>query len=442
MKKILIIFTSIIIFTVLSLIVLSTGSSANSLYLLNWGEYISSDLIEKFENEYNVSIIEETVTSSETMYQKITSKTTPYDVAIPGDYMVKKLYDEDMLYEIDVKNSKYKNLNNYEDMFTDSLTSLRIENMKETLTYSMPYFWGAYSIIYSTVNSEVEDVIKENGFNSLFDKSLYSFDVKTGMYSTARWAISSYLLSKGKNPNSEDFDQSEASSDIKASSFDVWGDDQLKRKVATGTLDLCFTQLGDFFDAVYLALSEGLDKKSSASGLKGLSFNVYVPEETIAFFDSMVIPKTSKNPELANEFINFMLDEDNAYENAKAVGYSPTLKSVVNKFENNSSDLYYEDLNDSSRNVTVKDLTDTYKYYLDPLYNNNNNNNKAYLLEAKDSDYMTLCETIINQAKSNITTSNNMGTVICITFLSVCVIGIVGYITYAEVRKKKRHGHK
>lgn len=438
MKKVIIIFTSIILFTVLSLIVLNTGSSSNSLYLLNWGEYIDSELLTKFEKEYNVTIVEETVTSSETMYQKITSKTTPYDVAIPGDYMVKKLYDEDMLYKLDVDNPLYSNLNNYEDMFTDSLTNLRIENMNETLEYSMPYFWGAYSIIYSTLNEEVENVVKENGFNALFDKSLYNTSVKSGMYSTARWAVSSYLVSQGKNPNLEDLDIESTSFNIKSASFDVWGDDQLKRKVATGTLDLCFTQLGDFFDAVYLALNEGLDKESASYGLEGLNFNVYVPDTTIAFFDSMVIPKTSKNQELANCFINFMLDANNAYQNAKAIGYSPTLKSVVNKFEENSSDLYYEDANDSSRNVYVKDLCDTYKYYLDPLYSSS----KVYLLEAKDSNYMTLCETIINQAKSNVATSNNTGTVVCITFLSVCVVGIVGYITYTKVRKKKCHGHK
>ncbi len=437
MKKVIIIFTSIILFTILSLIILNTGSSSNSLYLLNWGEYIDSELLTKFEEEYNVTIVEETVTSSETMYQKITSKTTSYDVAIPGDYMVKKLYDEDMLYPLDVTNDKYNNLLNYEDMFTDSLTNLRKENMPETIKYSMPYFWGAYSIIYSTLNEEVENVVKENGFNALFDKTLYDSSVKTGMYSTARWAISSYLISQNLDPNLEEFDETKVSSDIKASSFDVWGDDQLKRKVATGTLDLCFTQLGDFFDALYLALNEGLDKESALSGLEGLNFNVYVPDTTIAFFDSMVIPKTSKNQELANTFINFMLDTNNAYQNAKAIGYSPTLKSVVNKFEENSSDLYYEDENDSSRNVTIKNLCDTYKYYLDPLCSSS----KVYLLEAKDSNYMTLCETIINQAKSNVATSNNSGTVLCITFLSVCVVGIASYITYSQVRKKKSHGH-
>ena len=61
--------------------------------------------------------------------------------------MVTKLYKEGLLKEIDVNNQELKNLNNYKTMFNDDLTKLREASMKETITYSMPYFWGAYSMI-------------------------------------------------------------------------------------------------------------------------------------------------------------------------------------------------------------------------------------------------------------------------------------------------------
>ena len=96
-------------------------------------EYINQELITKFEQEYNAIVIEETVTSSETMFQKITAGTTSYDVAIPGDYMVTKLYKEGLLKEIDVNNQELKNLNNYKTMFNDDLTKLREASMKETM---------------------------------------------------------------------------------------------------------------------------------------------------------------------------------------------------------------------------------------------------------------------------------------------------------------------
>ena len=48
-----------------------------------------------------------------------------------------------------------------------------------------------------------------------------------------------------------------------------------------------------------------------------------VPEEgSNLWFDTMVIPKTARNVEGAHVFINFMLDPENAAQNAEYVGYS------------------------------------------------------------------------------------------------------------------------
>ena len=260
-------------------------------------------------------------------------------------------------------------------------------------SYFMPYFWGSYSLIYSTKNSEVENVLKQKGFEGLWNRSLFTSKVKIGMYDTARWIVSSYLMSKGYDPNITSYDGSkdnDLSSQIKndciqalkENKFDEFGNDSLKRNVANGKLDFCYTQLGDFFDALYLSYDEGNND---------INFNVYVPKTTSAFFDSMVIPTTSKNYDLANKFINFMLDKDNAYQNARSIGYSPTLKSVANKFNEDASkgEYYYED---DSIKVTLKDFLQKYPYYLNPLYESEH----VYLLQPKSREYLTTCEAIFN----------------------------------------------
>lgn len=429
MKKILIIVSSIVVaFTIFACIVLNSNSSNDTLYLLNWGEYIDEGLFDTFEAETGIKVIQETVTSSETMYQKISAGTTAYDVAIPGDYMVTKLYNEGYLYEIDVNNPEYEYLNNYETMFNDKLTALREQNMKETMTYTMPYFWGAYAMIYSTQHEDTADVVKTNGFKALYNKSLYKENVKVGMYNTARWAVASYLMANDKNPNDESVSQSEIVNGLKSASFDVWGDDQLKRKTATGDLDLCFTQLGDFFDAVYLSLDEGM---GGSVGLDALNFNVYVPETTSAFFDGMVIPTTSKNQTAANMFINFMMNPDNAFDNALAIGYSPTLKSVIQMFKDNPDEEYFSDDNIV---VTVGDLTAKYEFYLDPLCKATN----VTQFEPKESAYMTLCETMVNQAKGSFDSDSNAGTVLCIILLTCIVGGAAGYVCYVVIKLNRR----
>ena len=397
MKKVVIIFTVFLLgFTIFAGIYLSTPSTI--LYLLNWGEYIDKDLLTKFEKQYNCQVIEEDVTSSEAMYQKITSNTTSYDVAIPGDYTVNQLYNEGYLNKIDVNNSEYENLSNYTTIFNDGLTNIINQYMLDNNgnqfnSYYMPYFWGSYSLIYSTKNSEVENVLKQKGFEGLWNRSLFTSKVKIGMYDTARWIVSSYLMSKGYDPNITSYDgskENDLSSQIKndciqalkENKFDEFGNDSLKRNVANGKLDFCYTQLGDFFDALYLSYDEGNND---------INFNVYVPKTTSAFFDSMVIPTTSKNYDLANKFINFMLDKDNAYQNARSIGYSPTLKSVANKFNEDSSkgEYYFED---DSIKVTLKDFLQKYPYYLNPLYESEH----VYLLQPKSREYLTTCEAIFN----------------------------------------------
>ncbi len=404
MKKIIGLFTALIVFTIFAVTVISTPKTV--LNFLNWGEYIDTELVKAFEEKYNCQVNEEDVASSEAMYQKIQAGTTAYDVAIPGDYTVRQMYKENMLLEIDVKNEKYENLKEYKTMFNDSLQTLIDTNFVNDKgevydSYFMPYFWGAYSIIYSTKNSETENVIETNGFSALFDRSLYNSNVKIGMYDTSRWDVAAYLMSKGYNPNITDTTtlstdgvlssalQDEIVIAIKNAKFDEWGNDALKRDVANGTIDLAFVQLGDFFDALYLSYD---------SGLTDINFNINIPSNTAAFFDSMVIPYTCTQYDLANAFINFMMDPDNAYQNAGAIGYCPTLKKV--------SDLYLEDALDENNYyydgvLTLKDFLAKYPMYLNPLYGKTSEEiANIKLFDPKSTQYLTACESIINRAKN------------------------------------------
>lgn len=439
MKKVLVILSFLVTFTVFAIVVLNSGGNSNTLYLLNWGEYINIDVVEKFEKEYNCVVIEETVTSSETMYQKIKAGTTSYDIAIPGDYMVSKMYNEGLLKPLDTSNSKldiiYKRFNDNENIFNDDLENIINKNMNNYKNYFMPYFWGAYSIIYNTQNSKTESVVLNNGFSALFDKTLYDFDVKTGMYSTARWALAAYLMSKGLDPNLENLDINQISDEIKKADFDVWGDDQLKRKTAIGDLDMCFTQLGDFFDALYLSLDEGKGESiNGKSVLESIEFNVNIPKITAAFFDAMVIPKTSKNEDLANKFINFMLESENAFENALAIGYCPTLKSVANLYQT-SSEYYYEDSANPNRNITLKEFIEFYPEYLNPLLGSDT----VFMFEPKEADYMTMCEKIVNQAKSNVKSNKNLGRIICYGVLGVVGISFITYVSLIIIKKRRKN---
>jgi len=372
MKKLIFILIPAII---LSCVVLLSGNSS-ALYLLNWGEYIDTSLISLFEDKYNTTVIMEEVGSSEDMYQKIKSNITAYDVAIPGDYMIERMYRENMLNKLDLTQ-----LSNYSDgIFNDNLTSLRKNDFfDDNEEYCIPYFWGAYGLIYSTRKDYIEQVVKDNQWKAILNRDTYGSnknDVKLAMYSVPRFGTTAYLLDQDKNINTDKAaDFSGLVKTMRDTDYDLWGDDTIKKQIAAGNIDVGLTQLGDFFDQYYLSTSS--DEK--------IQFSYYIPTKTSAFFDAMVIPKTSKNTQLAYDFINFMLDPANSFQNTTYVGYSPTLKSVVNMLKEDPD---------------YTDLISRYPFYIDPLQGKN-----AALFRYIDkmdngTDYQDFLQDLINQVKA------------------------------------------
>ena len=124
-----------------------TKHSSTTLNVYNWGEYISDgsegtfDVIEEFEKLTGIKVNYETYDSNESMYAKLKSGATNYDIVIPSDYMIARLSEEGMLEELDlsnIPNSKYID-SKYRGLYFDPDDK-----------YSVPYTAGYVGIIYNT----------------------------------------------------------------------------------------------------------------------------------------------------------------------------------------------------------------------------------------------------------------------------------------------------
>ncbi len=316
MKKILLCFAIIIIGT-FSL----TSCKKQKLYLLNWNEYLNGSLVQKFQKKFNCKIEAIPSESNEDMYTVINNGQYPIDVAIPSDYMIEKLYNENKLNKLD-----FSKMPNYKaDMFDDNLTILRNSYFEDNESYAIPYFWGTIGIMYNARTSGLEDIILQNGWDVFFNEDLINKnEVKIGMYNNPRDAIAVAELYLDYSLNTIKEDELEKVRELlvkQNQTFDVkYASDDLKAWVAQGVnLDFAMVYSGDFFDQLYILEEEGLDNY----------INIYIPEKTNIYFDGMVIPKTSKNTDLAYEFLNFMLDTDNIVENVEYVGYCPCTKAAI-----------------------------------------------------------------------------------------------------------------
>ena len=65
----------------------------------------------------------------------------------------------------------------------------------------------------------------------------------------------------------------------------------------------------------------------------------YMPSEgTNLWSDAMVIPKNAKNPKLANEYINFILEYENSMKNSVFVGYASSNGEVLDTLSGEGGD--------------------------------------------------------------------------------------------------------
>jgi spermidine/putrescine-binding protein len=288
-------------------------SSRPTLNVLNWGDYMEQSVIDKFEEEYGIDINYIPVTSNEEMYVSLTTEGADYDLVIPSDYLVERLIKEDMLQKINYDN--IPNIKNIDPRFLN-------KDYDPGSDYSVPYTWGTLGILYN--KTMVTEPV--TSWNILWDEK-YAGEIY--MYNSMRDSIGAALLKLGYSINTRD--ENEIAEAVKALEeqkhlVKSYGSDELRDSMIGGSGALCLTYSGD---AVY-CMQENEDLGYS------------VPDEgSNVWFDCMVIPKTAKNPEAAEKFINYLLEPEVAKTNIEYIGYSTpnteTLKIVDQEYLDNNA---------------------------------------------------------------------------------------------------------
>jgi len=270
-------------------------SGKDTLTIFNWGEYIDPDLLKQFEKETGIHVIYETFDSNEAMMTKIQQGGTAYDIAVPSEYMIEKMKEENLLIPLD--KTKIPNFKNIDPYFLD----LPFDKNNK---YSVPYFWGTVGIVY---NPKLVGNLDFSSWKDLWDPSLKR---KVFLVDGAREVIGMGLNSLGYSLNSLDNQELRKATDklitlspnVKA----IIGD-EITPLMVNNEAAVALTWSGQAADM--LSENEDLD--------------FAVPKEgSNLWFDNMVIPKTSKNIDGAHAFINFMLKAESGAKNADYVGYS------------------------------------------------------------------------------------------------------------------------
>ena len=312
--------------------ILLSGCTRNyegTLKIYNWGDYIDKSVIRAFEKEYNIKVVYDEFSTNEDMYAKLKAGGINYDIVIPSEYMVEKMANENMLSKID-----HKKLSNYE-YIDDNFKTERYNRAKD---YSVPYMWGTVGIIYN------KDVVKEkvDSFSILWNKK---YKKQILMLDSQRDSIGVTLKLLGYSSNSTNDKELGKAREMLIRQKPLilsYVNEEVKDIMIGNEASLAVVWSGD---ATYM--------KSQNKSLRYV-----IPKEgSNMWIDSMVIPKDSKNKDLALKFIDYMLRPDVALKNCEFTGYLTPHKQVKETLENKGKNiLEYPTQEELERLEVFKDL--------------------------------------------------------------------------------------
>ena len=328
---------------------LPVHAAANEITVYNWGQYISDgtddslDVIKAFEEETGIKVNYLTFDSNESMYTKLKTGGTTFDVIIPSDYMIAKLISEDMLEPLD-----FANIPNYE--YIDE--AFRNQAYDPENTYSVPYTWGTVGLIYNKNYVSDEDAESWSClWNSKYQGKLLMFDNPRDAF-----AIAESML--GYSFNTEDEQELKNCADLLATQSPVlqgYVMDQIFDKMESGE--------------AWLAPYYSGDAGTLVENNENIKF--IVPEEgTNYFVDAMCIPATAEHKKEAELYINFMCDPEIAGANMDFVGYATpeTAAKVYLDPDAVANPIYYPDQDVLDRTEVFVNLPSETSNLLDTLW--------------------------------------------------------------------------
>ena len=258
------------------------GKKDDTLNLFVWTEYVPQAVLDKFTQETGIKVAMETYSSNEEMTQKLFAGGGNYDLIQPSEYTVEALIKDDYLQPLD--HAKIPNLKNLAPEFREM-------PFDPGNKYSVPWLSGFVGITYNAETVPGPVVGYSDVFTTNNAGRIVTLDDSRELVS---WAMAASGL-----PINDVTDENLAK--IKPllqdwmSKIKVFDSDSPKTSLSNGDVDIGVIWSGEG------ALLFNQNPK----------FQWVLPAEGFhMFIDSLAIPKTAKNKEMAEEFINFILRPD------------------------------------------------------------------------------------------------------------------------------------
>lgn len=333
----------VMILTALCILFGGCQDKKEKLYVYNWGEYIDPEVIDAFEEEYNIKVVYSTFDSNEEMYAKLKAGTASYDVICPSDYMIHRMAEEGLLQELNTAN-----IPNLQNIGAEYLTSS--QQFDPDNRYSVPYCWGTVGILYNKTKVKGEITSWSALFDEQYKGQILMIDSVRDAYMTALC----YLGYSQNTTNREEIQEATKLLQSQAPLVQAYVVDQVRDKMVGNEAALGVIYSGE---AIYTQRSND-------------DLVYVVPEEgSNVWIDSWVIPKDAQNVSAAEKWIDYMCRPEIALKNFDFITYSTpntAAQELIEDEDIKNSPIAFPDNATLARCETFQFLgEDNERYYLD-----------------------------------------------------------------------------
>jgi len=272
---------------------LATSRPRATLNVLIWSNYISPRVVRAFEERTGIKVNIETYDSNEALLAKLHAGVVAYDLIVPSDYMVRILIRENLLQPLDL--TRLPNLRHLDP----SALGLPFD---PTNTYSLPYTRGVTGIGYR--RDKIAGPIQS--WADLWDAR---WRERIVMLDDMREVFGVALKLLGYSLNSTDPQQLRQARDL-----------LVRQKPLVRAYDSAN------FDQLLLSgeawIAHAWDGQIIKARRENPNIEFVIPREgTTLIVDNLCIPRSAERPDLAHEFINFLMDPAVAAENMNEIMY-------------------------------------------------------------------------------------------------------------------------
>jgi spermidine/putrescine transport system substrate-binding protein len=279
------------------------GAAANAaeekaLLLFNWSNYMSPDLLKRFEAETGIKVTLDTYDTNESMLAKLQAGGAGYDVVVPTGPTLQQMIRDGLVLKVDASTmANYKNLKKPFDH----------PDFDPDRAFSVPYMWGSTGLVYDTTKvagGKIDDTWKE-----LFEPRP-DFVGKIGMLKDMGEVMTAAAYYLGFDQCTEKPEEGQKILELlekQKPAVKIYSAEGTVDRVADGEVTMEHMWNGSFHRA--------------HAKLPTILY-VYPREGLNLWGDNFAVPKGAKHIENAKLFLNFMMDPKNAAEASNFTGYN------------------------------------------------------------------------------------------------------------------------